>query len=472
MAQRQGQNRQQAMLFPLLLDELVPADSLVRVIDAWVGSLDLVALGFKKAVPQIMGAPSYGAGDLLRLYVWGNANAVRSSRRLEDACHRDVECMWLLGRLAPDHKTISEFRRTNLPSLVAACAGFVQFARQQGVLRPKAVAIDGTKLRARSSRSRLAGENKLRELLQQNMAEVQAYMELLEANDQDEDGRAARCSPEAAQRALRKLQDEGAQLQQCLQQILQERRSAAVVGEPEARPMKGLHGTPGYNVQAAVDTQTHLVVHSDVCTDGNDRNQLAPMAMGAAAALGEAVAVVADTGYSNGHQLHELHAQGIDAAVPAHPKTNTRGLLGHEAFTYEPGSDRYVCPQGKLLPYLKTNQNGMLVYAAKPTQCGRCPMKAQCTTSKQRHVTRHPQQADLDRAQRRWVEDGALRRQRSSTVEHVWGTLKTGTLLGGKLLLRGLQGARAEVALAVLAYNIKRMLNIKDANWMMRALQA
>jgi len=471
VAHRRGQDREQVALFPLMLDEVVPQDSLVRVIDAWASSLDLVALGFAKAVPHRLGQPPYAPGDLLKLYVWGYANAVRSSRKLEAACHRDVECMWLLGRLAPDHKTISNFRRDNAGALLATCAGFVQFARAEGLLRGKTVAIDGTKVRAVSSSRWVAGEKKLRQLAQHHVDEVQAYLQVLDAADTEEARQEQRCAPQAARRALRKLQAEGARLDECLQQVLSEGRKGAVTSEPEARPMKSLHGQPGYNLQAAVDTQTHLVVHHDVCTDANDSNQLAPMAQGASTAVGEPVTGVADSGYTNGHQLHQLEQQGIAMAAPARQKTNTFGLLEPTAFSYERERDCFVCPQGKLLAYRKTKQNGMLVYMAKASDCRQCPLKPQCTSGAQRYVSRHPHQDAMDRADARWQADEVLRKQRSSTVEHVWGNIKTQILGTGKLLLRGLEGARIEAALAILAYNIKRTLNLQGSAWINLALR-
>lgn len=472
MAHRRGQDREQVALFPLMLDELVPQDSLVRVIDAWVSSLDLVALNFGKAVPRRLGQPPYNPGDLLRLYVWGYANAVRSSRKLEAACHRDVECMWLLGRLAPDHKTISNFRLDNGEALLAACAGFVQFARGQGILKGKTVAIDGTKVRAVSSSRWVAGEKKLQELAQRHVGEVEAYLQILDESDTEEERQHQRCSPEQARRALRKLEIEGARLDECLRQVASERRKAGVTSEPQARPMKSLHGQPGYNIQAAVDTQTHLVVHHDVCTDANDSNQLAPMAEGASQAVGQSVTAVADSGYTNGHHLDRLEQQGIAAAVPARQKTNTHGLLPPTAFTYQHQRDCFMCPQGKLLPYRKTKKNGMLVYMAKASDCRQCPNKPQCTSGAQRYVSRHPHQAAMDRADMRWQTDEVLRKQRGSTVEHVWGNLKGQILLTGKLLLRGLDGARTETALAVLAYNLKRLLNMQGSVWMHQALRA
>jgi transposase len=454
-----------------MLDELVAAESLVRVIDAWVNSLNLQELGFGKAVAQGRGAPPYHPGDLLKLYVWGFINAVRSSRRLEAACHRDVQCMWLLGRMAPDHKTISDFRRQNAEALLKACAGFVQFARQMGLVRGTTVAVDGSKLRAASSICRLAGKDRLQEMARRNLEEVQAYIDLLDGNDEQEQ-RQQQCTPEAARRALSKLQAEGARIQECLQQVVQESRRAAVTTEPEARPMKSLHGAPGYNLQAAVDTETHLVLHHDVCGDANDRNQLAPMAVATSEVLQQPCTVLADTGYANGEHLHRLEQQDIVAVVPAAPKTNIHGLLEHSAFDYDRQNDCFVCPQGKLLPFRRINKgSGMRVYMASAKDCSTCPMKSDCASGKQRYITRNPHEDAIQAAAGRWTEDPQLRKQRSSTVEHVFGTLKHQILGNARLLLGGMTGARAECALAVLAYNIKRVFNMKGGSWMHEALQ-
>ena len=194
MGHRRGESRQQAALFPVMLDELVSPDALVRVVDAWVGSLDLHALGFGKAQAQVMGAPPYDPADLLKLYIWGYLSAIRSSRALERECHRNVECMWLLGRLAPDHKTIAEFRRTNTQGLVAASAAFVQFARNQRLISGRTVAIDGSKIRAVASRKAVLRKQDLAEQARRNAEQIQQYLKVLDAQDCQEAGDAARAS--------------------------------------------------------------------------------------------------------------------------------------------------------------------------------------------------------------------------------------------------------------------------------------
>jgi len=468
-----GENRQQPVLLPQSLAELVPEESVARVIDLWVDSLNMAELGFVGTEPSKRGRPAYSPADLLKLYLWGYANGVRTSRKLEAACHLHVECMWLLGRLAPDHKTICNFRRANAQGITQAAAAFAQFARGQGVLRSKVVAVDGTKVRAVSSSRWLAGEAKLKEMAQRNIEEVQAYLRALDEADVAEDAMAqANASKQATRRALDKLRAEGARIDECLQQVLAEKRIAAVTSEPQARAMKSLRGAPGYNVQAAVDTNTHLVVHQDVCTDANDSNQLAVVVSAASAALGEPVTVVADSGYTNGHHIQRLHEQGVEVAVPARAKTNTRGLLPHSDFTYQRERDCFVCPQGKVLEFVKSNKGGMRVYTAKPSDCGGCAIKDACTHGKQRHITRHPHQDAMDKAHHRWQTDHTLRRSRGSTVEHFWGTLKTQILGGGKLLLKGLQGARIEIALGTLAYNLKRTLKLKGNLWFREAVGA
>lgn len=472
MAHRSGEERQQVALFPVMLDDLVAQEGLPRVVDAWVEALDVAKLGFKKAVAQPLGAPPYHPGDLLRLYVWGYLNGVRSSRKLEAECKRNVECMWLLHRLAPDHKTISEFRRQNPQALVNACAGFVQFAREQGVIGGVTVAIDGTKLRAVSSIGRVGGNKRLQQMAQRNAQEIEAYLRLLDHNDEQEQS-GQRVNAAAARKALDKLREQGAQLERA-KQVLDEdsSRSTAVVGEPQARAMKSLHGAPGYNLQAAVDTESHLVVHHHVCTDANDRNQLQPAAEGAARALGQPCTGVADAGYANGAQIEELQRQGFIPVVAPHRGSNPTGLLDRSAFIYDATHDHFTCPQGKPLRFRKTNHDGMHVYAAKPAHCGACPIKGTCTNGKQRHLLRHPNEQALNDSAARWEsQQDRWPQLRGSTVEHPFGTMKTQILINGRFLLRGLAGASTESSLVVLAYNIKRLFNLRGATWMQQALQ-
>jgi transposase len=243
MGHRKGESRGQASLFPIMLEELVEAGSVVRVVDAWVGTLDVKQLGFGRAQARAMGRPPYDPGDLLRLYIWGYLNGVRSSRALERECRRNVECMWLLGRLAPDHKTIAEFRRCNSEAMVKVCAAFVQFGRAQHLIAGTTVAIDGSKVGAVASRKAVIKREDLQEQARRNAEEIRKYLEGLDQAD-DQAGPSPAQGPQV-QVALEQLRKEGARIARGVEQLASSGSSALVSTEPEARIMKSLHGKPG-----------------------------------------------------------------------------------------------------------------------------------------------------------------------------------------------------------------------------------
>lgn len=285
MSHRIGENRHQSSLFPVMLDELVATDALVRVVDAWVESLDMKGLGFARAQAQTLGAPPYAPGDLLRLYLWGYLNAVRSSRALERECRRNVECMWLLGRMAPDHKTIANFRRDNTSALVAACATFVVFARQNRLVAGSTVAIDGTKVRAVASRKAIRGHDDLAREAADRALDITAYLRQLDSQDSQES--AASVAAGDVRAALARLRRQGAQTTDAVQRLA--KGGTLVVTEPQAQAMRSLHGAPGYNLQTAVETTSHLIVTHDVNADSNDQRQLKPMAQARQRQLGTEV---------------------------------------------------------------------------------------------------------------------------------------------------------------------------------------
>jgi transposase len=453
MGHRRGESREQAALFPVMLDELVPQDGLVRVVDAWVGGLDLKALGFQKAQAKVMGAPPYDPGDLLKLYVWGYLSAVRSSRELEKECHRNVECMWLLGRLAPDHKTIADFRRNNSNALVAACA-------------------DGSKVRAVASRKAVIQRKELQAQAQRNAQEIERYLSVLDAADREE---GAQPQPQAQdiRRALKQLEDDRDAIQANLQQLA-EGRSALVASEPDAQVMHALHGTPGYNLQTAVDTQSHLIVAHTVTNEAYDQRQLAPMAQAVTQAIGTPTTVLADGGYANGEHIGKLEAQGITSYVPVIRAVNQQGdgrLYDKTEFVYDSATDSYRCPADKLLKRKQVAAADHLVlYAARAADCGACPNKPSCTTAQRRHVSRHMHEDALERCRERTAQCPQMMALRKQTVEHPFDFIKNRVLINARLLMRGLPGAAAELSLAVLAYNLKRVFNMKGSTWMRQAV--
>jgi transposase len=454
-----GDSRDQGALFPVALDELVPADHVCRVIDAFVGSLELVPLGFSKAQPAATGRPAYDPADLLKLYLYGYLQQVRSSRRLERECQRNVELMWLLNRLAPDHKTIAEFRRREGAPLRAVAAAFVRFCRGQGLIRGEWLAIDGSKFEAVASRKAvLSRERLLREqaALDRRVAE---YLERLDAADAEEGE--STIDAAAVREALEVLRRQQSQTAQGLSRLEALGATQWVASEPDAKQMKG-HG-PAYNVQAVVDAEHALIVTHEVTTEATDNTSLQTMAEAARDALEQpTLNVVADAGYSNGAQAETLEAQGIVAHVPANRAVNNQGegaFFDRTSFAYDQASDTMRCPAGQTLRR-KQLQRGKhrVMYAAEIGGCGTCVLKACCTASPRRFVARHLHEAALQRMHARATPE--LMRLRRCVVEHPLASLKYRIFEKPRFLLRGRWGAGTEMSLATLVWNLKRAMRV------------
>lgn len=428
----QGEGRMQGTLFPVTLDELIPQDHVCRVIDAFVNRLDMMGSGFERAEPGETGRPGYDPRDLLKLYVYGYLQRVRSSRRLENECRRNVEVMWLVNRLIPDHKSIAEFRRIHSEAITQAGTELICFARCLGLIRGEWVAVDGSKFRAVSS----VGSVREREA-------VKRYLESLESGDQDEE---LVVDPSKVTEALKKLHEHR---------------------EPEAHFMRSTIGAkvPGYNVQAAVDSEHALIVAQQVTTEATDNRCLLPMAEAAQAAVGSperVLHVVADAGYSNGEQAEACESRGILPHVPANRGVNNQGdgkLFDRSAFVYQPEQDSFLCPAGQTLKRDQISRKDRSVYyTGRPEICGTCPLKSRCTAGAKRMVSRHWHDEALQRMQQRATPEAM--RLRRSTVEHPFATLKYHIFGHPRFLLRGRRGAQTEMSLAVIVYNLKRMMNV------------
>ena len=473
MGHKHGENREQAALFPIMLDDLVGGDSLVRVIDAWVESLDLKALGFDKAQANPMGRPPYAPADLLKLYLCGYLNAVRSSRALERECQRNVEVMWLLGRLVPDHKTIANFRSHNSEALVAVCAAFIQFARRERLIAGVVVAIDGSKIRAVASRKAICDANDLTQERRTLQTQVSQYLAQLDHSDEQE--REVLLKGDIG-KTLKRLEARDQDIAQELERLSQSDSKLSVATEPQAQVMRSLHGAPGYNLQSAVDAHSHLIVHHEVCRDATDLKQLAPMAKACAQVLQGNPDIVADAGYASAEHLRELDAAGVVSYVAPARAVNSQGgglLFDRTAFSYDAQQDVFICPAQQVLKRKQSSKHDKnVVYAANPQDCALCPKKSQCTNAKQRFVSRHQYEETLQASAMRVEQAPHMMRIRRSTVEHPFGTIKHQILGNARLLVRGLRGAKAELSLAVMAYNFKRVSNMKGCQWMMSALRA
>jgi transposase len=425
----EGEARQQVALFPTTLDDLIPADHVCHVIEAFVERLDMGELGFARAEAAGTGRPGYDPRDLLKLYLYGYLHQVRSSRRLEAECRRNIEVMWLLGRLVPDHKSIAEFRRMHAEAVSEAGAELVRMARGVGLVRGEWVAIDGSKFRAVSSAESVHERGAL-----------ERYLERMEQADAEEE---MEIDPKAVAAALEKLRQHP---------------------EPEARFMRTTGGkVPAYNVQTAVDSKHALIVAQAVTVEVNDTRSLLPMAEAAQEAVGgpgTPMHVVADAGYSSGEQAEACENRGIIAHVPAVRGVNNRGdgtLFERSDFQYDAASDTFRCPAGQRL-HRHQRKERWIIYAGEVATCGVCALRSRCTVGSRRLLKKHRHDEALNRLrQRATAEAMGLRR---SLSEHPFAALKYQIFGHPRFLLRGLRGARTEISLGVMAYNLKRMIQV------------
>ena len=459
-----GEAPGQSSLFPPSLDELVPDDHPVRVVEAFVGALDLGELGFERAEAGVMGRPAYDPADLLKLYLYGYLNRVRSSRRLERECRRNVEVMWLLGKLAPDFKTIADFRRRNSQAFVQVCRAFVRFCAKAKLLGGELVAIDGSKFQAASSKRGVVTSRALAEESRRLDARIAQYLKSLDEADREE--REEPIDREAVAAALDELRARKADTDTAAKLLDELGETQHVTGEPEARLMRTAQGQAiAYNVQSAVDAKHGLIVHHEVTNAGTDNAQLEPTANAAQNTLGGGpLSVVADAGYSNGTQFEACEQAGITPFVPLNRAPLHAGgeFFGTARFQYDASSDAYRCPAGKILMLKQVNRSQMCrIYAARADDCASCTFKGRCTGAKQRFIQRHWHEAAFERMQRRLAQAPQMMGLRRSLAEHPFAQIKYGVMGDrGRLLLRGLQGARTEMALAVLARNLKRVMAI------------
>lgn len=462
-----GQSRTQTTMFPEALEDLIEPESPVRVIDAFIASLDVAALGFARALPAETGRPGYDPADLLKLYVYGYLHRVRSSRALEREAKRNVEVMWLVNRLAPDFKTIADFRKDNAAALVGTCRAFTLFCREQDLFGAELIAIDGSKFQAAASRKQVWTPKRLAKVKATIDARIAEYLSALDAADAAESS-APSGDTEAA---LAALKADRAKLQALAAQLQQTGATQRVATEPEARLMRtAKHGYQvAYNVQTAVDAKHALIAAFEVTNEGNDHQQLLPMAQLAKEALqAESLTAVADTGYRNGEQGARCEELGISAVVPAPAVVNPKGEgFAKTAFAYDPAHDTYRCPAGETLTRYKTDQKNKTHYYTTRA-CGGCALKARCTDAKQRSIARSFFEEWVERMDSRAKAAPELLKRRSAIAEHPFAGLKH--LLGHpRFLVRGLKKVKAEMALCVLGYNLKRVVRLRGAQTLIAA---
>ena len=474
----EGVERGQGTLFPEHLEDWVGADNPVRVIDVFVDELDLDELGFERAAPEATGRPGYHPAVLLKLYVYGYLNRVQSSRRLEREAGRNVEVMWLTGRLAPDHKTIADFRKDNGPAIRNICARFVELCRRIGLLATASVAIDGSKFKAVNNRDRNFTEAKMQRRMAQIETSVARYLDQLDTADRQEPSEALSRKVTRLTEKIGKLREEMQRLKMLEEHMLASPDRQISLTDPDARSMatsgRG-SGVVGYNVQAAVETEHHLIVAHEVINVGSDRGQLAEMSRKAKAVLGAGkLEVVADRGYFDSEEILACERAGIAVTLPR-PLTSwskAQGRFGKQDFRYVAGEDVYICPAGERLIHRFTcKEHGRVLHRYWTGACPTCPIKEQCTSGKERRLTRWEHEGVLELVQRRLDENPEAMRQRRETVEHPFGTIKA-RMGATHFLMKRLKNVRTEMALSVLAYNLTRVMNILGIHPFIAAIRA
>jgi transposase len=462
----EGFDRGQRTLLPECLDEWVAEDNPVRVIDAFVDALDLCALGFEGVNPAATGRPSYHPSVLLKLYIYGYLNRVQSSRRLEREAGRNLEVMWLLGRLVPDDKVIADFRKDNGPAIRKVCAQFVELCRKLGLLAKASVAIDGSKFKAVNNRDKNFTRGKVERRRKQIEESVARYLSQLDTADRQEPTEALAAKTAYLKEKLVKLDEEMAKLAAYEQRMLAAPDQQLSLTDPDARSMatsgRG-SGMVGYNVQVAVDTENHLIVTHEVTNVGHDRAQLANMAEQAKAVLeADKLEAVADRGYFDGEEILACEEAGISVTLPK-PMTSgakSEGRFGKQDFVYIPDEDVYRCPAGEYLKYYFTAvEKGQNLRRYWTTACHDCALKPQCTKGKERRITRWEHEHVVEAVQRRLDENPGAMRVRRETAEHPFGTLKA-RMGATHFLMKTLPKVASEMALHVLAYNLTRVMNI------------
>ena len=472
----EGENRNQSTLFPELLDDYVDENNPVRVIEAFIDECDLRHLGFQGVDPQATGRPSYHPSILLKLYIYGYLNRVQSSRRLEREAQRNVEVMWLTGRLTPDFKTIANFRKNNGKAIRSVCREFVVLCRQLNLFADAMVAIDGSKFKAVNNRDRNFTRAKMKKRMEQVEKSLDRYFSELDKGDQKDlatvDDKTTNINEKIS--ALKQRMNE---LKEIDVQMQETRDKQISLTDPDARSMtsgKGT-GTVGYNVQTAVDAKHHLIVTHDVTNVGNDRRQLSKMSKQARKVMGtEDLTALADRGYYNGEELLSCHEAGITTYVPNSATSGAlaAGRFSRSQFHYNAESDTYSCPAGDTLIWrMTTEEKGRRLHRYWSSNCQCCPLKSQCTPGKQRRVTRWEHEAVLESAQERLERDPEKMLTRKQTVEHPFGTIKA-WMGASHFQMKTLKHVSTEMSLHVLAYNLKRVMNILGIRPLIRAIQA
>ena len=470
----EGENRHQATLFPEKLDDFVSEDNPARVIDLFVDKLDIDGLGFQ--TDKIgAGRPGYHPRTMLKLYVYGYLNRVQSSRRLEREAQRNVELMWLTARLAPDFKTIADFRKDNGEAIQFVCKQFVELCRKLQLLNDNAVAVDGSKFKAVNNRDNNFTEAKMKRRLDEIDQSIARYLARIASADR-QDNKTSKAKTQNMKDKIAKLTEEIERLKKLQVRMREAPDKQISLTDPDARSMKARgQGIVGYNVQTAVDVENHLIVAHEVTNNGSDRSQLHNISQQAQQVFqSESLDVLADRGYYNVLQVEACYADGIFPTMPAPQTSNSlaRGRYSKRDFTYIEADDEYECPAGERLQWrMHTVEKGVELDKYWTTTCSECPVKSGCTTGDERRITRCESEELIEDMMWRLETEPDRMKARRETVEHPFGTIKS--WMGyTHFQMRRLENVSTEMSLHVLAYNMKRVMNILGVGALIKAMEA
>jgi transposase len=474
----QGFDRNQSVMFPLLVDEYVGEDNPVRFIDAYVESLNLITLGFTRAQAKATGRPPYSPSDLLKLYVYGYLNKVRSSRQLEQLTHRNIEVMWLLCKLQPDFKTIADFRKENTQALKNVCREFTLLCKKLNLFGSELVAIDGSKFSAVNHNSRCYTKEKLQRLIKEIDEKIEAYFTRLDSEDTTDKSKTITTN-HSLREHIAHLQMHKTELEQLQQTLNNSGATQITLTDPDSRMMRTGHQGRDvcYNVQIAVDAKHKLIVAHDVTNDINDLHQLTPMAQAAKEVLNvEHLDVTADKGYYNETQIAQCEQENISCYIPEQEKSQNKKLelFTDRDFHYNPDIDQYMCPANEQLTmrgqFMKGNK---LVKSYSTGMCHQCLLRPQCTRSQRdnRRIYRWVNEQVIEEMRKRMTRYPEKARQRKELAEHPFAIIKH-WMNHGYFLQRGMKNVATEISMSVLAFNMKRVLNILDVPTLIAALRA
>ena len=471
----EGENRFQSTLFPESLEDYIAEDNAIRIVDAFVNKLDLKALGFDGAEPSETGRPGYQPAVMLKIYIYGYLNRIHSSRRLERESQRNVELIWLTGRLMPCFKSIAAFRKDNRQAIRRVCLEFVGVCRELELFSATLVAIDGSKFKAVNSRDKNFTRRSVKIRIKKTQANIDRYLAKLDAADKEEPEIAAVTATELKQK-IATMEAKMDELKGYEAEVDAHPDQQVSVTDPDARSMKKAGGgsTVGYNVQTVVDSKHHLIAAHEVTNAPSDRSQLSSMAGKATEVLGaKDLTVLADPGYYSGEEIVDCYAAGITALVPKVDTSgkHAKGQYTRSDFIYDAEKDEYVCPAKERMTYrFTTEEKGKQLRAYWTNQCGSCALKAECTTGKERRIKRWEKEHVLEKADALLKKNPDAMRQRKRLVEHPYGTIKH-WMGSTHFLMKRLPNVQAEMSLHVLAYNMRRAINVLGTEKIMNKLQ-